>query len=66
VAEVVRRDVSVPVAHGTGPTFSIGLAEKSNLVGEFYVHGIVLGEMLSWLDGEAAMEKILCEKFVLV
>lgn len=48
---------------GPAPTSVSISAEKFKLVGECYVHGIMLGEMLSGADGEPAMEKRFCESF---
>jgi hypothetical protein len=40
-------------------------AERFKLVGDCYVHGIMLGEMLSGAGGEQAMEKRFDESFIL-
>jgi Heterokaryon incompatibility protein (HET) len=55
-----------PSLMAPAPPSVSALAEKFDLVGECYVHGIMLGEMLRGIDEEAAMEKMFCENFVLV
>ena len=55
-----------PSIMAAAPPSASVLAEKFDLVGECYVHGIMLGEMLSGVDGEAAMEMMFGENFVLV
>jgi hypothetical protein len=59
-------NIALEVAHGTGTTFNIGLGRKVQ------PHGRILCSLdnawgdARWVDGEAAMEKMFCENFVLV